>query len=114
MHIPSPSHLYIGTEAADFRKSFDGLSGLVRGSFGRDPSDGSLYVFFNKRRDQVKVLYYLRGGMCLWRKRLEQGSFAPLTAPPGSSYVLLTPTEVQMLIDGIAISSEKKRLRYQK
>ena len=76
MLVPLTAPLYIARDAADFRKQCDGLSGLVRNQFGRDPSDECLYVFFNRRRDQVKILYYQRGGYCLWWKRLEQGRFS--------------------------------------
>ena len=58
MLIPGVESLYVSVEPTDFRKSYDGLAGLVKNELKRLPSDGSLYVFFNKRRDQIKVLYF--------------------------------------------------------
>jgi len=57
------------------RKSFDGLSALVRNALGRDPMDGSLYVYVNRKATQMRVLYFDRSGYCVWGKRLEAGRF---------------------------------------
>ena len=59
----------------DMRKSFNGLSALVKNKMNKDPLTGHLYVFINKKRTQCKVLYFDRSGYCLWSKRLEQGQF---------------------------------------
>jgi transposase len=57
------------------RKSFDGLSGLVRSELGADPLSGSLFVFINRRRNMIKCLYWDRDGFAIWFKRLEKGCF---------------------------------------
>src|SRR5450755_4613213 len=64
-------HLY--GQPCDMRKSFDGLSALVRNALGRDPMDGSLYVYVNRKATQMRVLYFDRSGYCVWGKRLEAG-----------------------------------------
>jgi transposase len=66
-------HLY--GEPADMRKSYDGLQALVRHAMGREPLDGALYVFVNRRGTQLKCLYFDRSGFCIWAKRLEAGRF---------------------------------------
>lgn len=66
-------HLY--GQPCDMRRSFDGLQVLVRHGLGRDPQDGALYVFVNRRASQLKCLYFDRSGFCVWAKRLESGSF---------------------------------------
>jgi transposase len=66
-------HLY--GQPADMRKSYDGLQALTRHAMGRDPLDGALYVFVNRRGSQLKCLYFDRSGFCLWSKRLEAGRF---------------------------------------
>ena len=66
-------HLY--GQPADMRRSFDGLQVLVKQGLGRDPSDGGLYVFVNRRGTQLRCLYFDRSGFCVWAKRLESGRF---------------------------------------
>jgi transposase len=66
-------HLY--GKPCDMRKSYDGLQALARHAMERDPLDGSLYVFVNRRGTQLKCLYFDRSGFCIWSKRLEAGRF---------------------------------------
>jgi transposase len=66
-------HLY--GQPADMRKSYDGLQALVRHAMHREPLDGGLYVFVNRRGSQMKCLYFDRSGFCIWGKRLETGRF---------------------------------------
>ena len=69
--IPSGVSIFLCTTATDMRKSFDGLTGLVRSEFSREPNDGSLFLFINRRRDRIKILYWEAGGFALWYKNLE-------------------------------------------
>ena len=69
--IPSGASIFLCLAATDMRKSFDGLTGLVRSEFCREPNDGSLFLFINRRRDRIKILYWEVGGFALWYKRLE-------------------------------------------
>lgn len=66
-------HLY--GQPCDMRRSYDGLQALVRHAMGREPLDGALYVFVNRRGTQLKCLYFDRSGFCIWAKRLETGRF---------------------------------------
>lgn len=68
--------VYLCREPIDFRKSIDGLSVLVEQELGLNPFGSALYVFINRHRDRIKVLYWHRNGFCLWLKRLEQDKFA--------------------------------------
>jgi transposase len=74
--LTRPSRWWLCTQATDMRRSFDGLSALVRNHLGHDPLDGSGFLFVNRRRTQLKVLYFDGDGFCVWSKRLEQGQFA--------------------------------------
>ena len=75
--------IFIATAPVDQRKAFDGLAALVRQSLGHDPLSGSVYVFGNKRKDRIKILFWEPGGYWLCMRRLEQGSpgRSPLHSP---------------------------------
>jgi transposase len=94
--------VYVCREPVDFRKSIDGLSALVAQTLGRDPFAAQLFVFSNRRRDKVKILYWERCGFVLWYKRLEKARFPwPRTGvEPG---VELTGRELNWLLDGIDV-----------
>jgi transposase len=99
-------HLY--GQPCDMRKSFDGLSALVRNSLGRDPMDGSLYVYVNRRATQMRVLYFDRSGYCVWGKRLEAGKF--LSNWRAVRTREMDWTQLKLLIEGIEIGRRRKRL----
>ena len=73
--LPSAVRIFLCTRPTDLRKSFDGLTGLVQECFGQDPLTGHLFLFLNRRRDRIKILYFDRDGLAIWYKRLEVGSF---------------------------------------
>ena len=72
--LTGATRIYLYQGAADMRKSFDGLSGLVRAEMDGDPLSGALFVFCNRRRTMVKLLFWDRDGYALYYKRLEQGT----------------------------------------
>ena len=110
--IPSAATIYLCTSVTDMRKSFDGLSGIVRSEFGREPNDGSLFLFINRRRDRIKILHWEEGGFVLWYKRLEAGTFETITSHNDQSVVTIDATELNMLLSGISLSSINRRKRY--
>ena len=67
--------VFLARDPADLRRGFDGLAALTSSVIGQDPLSGHLFVFVNRRRDRMKVLYWDRSGYCLWYKRLEAGIF---------------------------------------
>ena len=83
----------------DMRKQFDGLAALVQNQLAMKAHCGDWFVFINKRRTQIKVLYYHQGGYCLWSKRLEKGTFARVTG--SANKAALNNAQLQCLIDGI-------------
>jgi transposase len=102
--------VYLAKEPADMRKSFDGLAALTAGALGLDPLSGHLFVFINKRRDRVKVLYWDRDGMAVWAKRLERGTFRILAAD--ADRVEMTTAELAALLAGIDLNTARRRVRY--
>ncbi len=99
--------LYRG--AADMRKSFDGLSGLVRSELGRDPTSGDVFVFLNRRRTHVKLLVWERSGFALYYKRLEEGTFEVPDSPSGGA---VSWPQLMLMLEGVSLSSARYRKRY--
>jgi len=100
------------------RKSFDGLTGLVQECFGQDPLTGHLFLFLNRRRDRVKILFWERDGLVIWYKRLEAGTFQQLDPAAradralGQAGLELTATDLALLLTGIDLASARRRKRY--
>jgi len=91
------------------RKSFDGLCGIVRSVLGEDPLSGSLFVFVNRRRTMVKLLYWDRDGLALWYKRLEQGCFTLPDRWPQDG--LIERRDLIMLLEGIVPKKVEERYK---
>lgn len=89
-------------EAVDMRKSIDSLSFLVSDALVSDPGDGTVYVFFNRARDKLKLLYWDQNGFCLWYKRLEKERFK-IPVIEGDSCEL-SAASLRWLMDGLDIS----------
>lgn len=108
--LSSITRVFIFSEPTDMRKSFNGLSGLVRQHFAVDLLSGHLFLFFNHRRDSVKILAWDKDGLAIWYKRLEAGSFQI----PSSSETSLEIDHAQlaMCLAGIDLASAKRRKRY--
>jgi transposase len=94
------------------RRSFDGLSGLVRSVFQADPTDGNLFLFLNRRGDRIKMLWWDRDGLALFYKRLEAGTFEMLQAADESPVLEIDATQLAMLLSGVTLESAKRRKRY--
>jgi transposase len=102
--------VWLYTRPADMRKSYDGLSALVRNVLQEDPTSGHLFVFLNRKRTQMKVLYFDRSGYCLWSKRLEQGRFQLCSGADEKE--LLSWTQLKLLLEGIDLRERRQYKRY--
>lgn len=103
---------YLSRQAADMRKSYDGLSGLVRQGLGRDPLSGEVFIFLNRRRTMMKLLVWDRSGFVIWGKRLERGTFElPRSSEAGAS-VVLSWEELVLILEGVSLGSVRHRKRY--
>jgi transposase len=112
--IALTSHLkfYLYPQATDMRKSFDGLSGVVTSILARDPMSGEVYIFLNRRRDRMKLLLWDKTGFWLFYKRLEQGTFQLPAHASQKTAVDLPYEELLLILEGIDLSSIKRRPRY--
>lgn len=86
--------------AADLRKGFDGLSGLVTNELGGNPLSGDLFLFVNRAQTLAKVLVWDGTGLCIYSKRLEQGRFACLWRQPDEGRLRLTMSELTLFLEG--------------
>ena len=109
--LPPSVRIYLASGVTDLRKSFDGLSGLVRTILFEDPTSGHLFVFCNRRHDRLKVLYFDGSGLWVFATRLEKGTFAWPDAG-ATSRVELRAAELALLLGGLDLSHTKKRRWY--
>ncbi len=110
--LPSTIRVFVAATPVDLRKGFDGLALLVRQSLAADPLSGHLYVFFNRRRNRAKVLFWTRSGFCLFYKRLERGRFTLPEAAASAKRVEVEAAELQLLLEGIDLRGAKRRPRW--
>jgi transposase len=96
------------------RRSFDGLHALVTGAMKLDAFAGHLFVFANRRKDRVKILYWDRDGFAVWAKRLEEGTYAMPFDEEDEPQREITAQELGALLSGIDLSVAKRRKRYQR
>ena len=114
LSLALPVDIYLCVEPTDMRKSFDGLWALAAEHLGRDPLAGGLFVFINKRRDRMKLLYWDADGIALWAKRLEAGTFQRPSVDVQARSVTLSATELTLLLHGIDLKSVRQRKRYRR
>ncbi len=108
---PASVRVFVCTTPTDMRRSFDGLSGMVRDLIKADPCCGHLFVFRNKRGHLAKVLWWDRSGFSLFYKRLEKGVFR---FPTGSDASLeIDAAELTLLLEGIDLAGAKRRARFE-
>lgn len=104
----------MATEPTDLRKSYDGLTALVCGQFGHDVFDGDLFLFRNRRGNQVRVLYWDRDGYAIWMKRLEAGTFRRVRSDAGEPLMEVDLARLTMLLEGVDAKVVVKRKRYER
>lgn len=113
LSIPANVSIFAFTEPTDMRKGFNGLSSIVRTEFQTDPTDGSLFVFINRRRDRMKLLHFDRGGYWLYYRLLEAGTFESLKPRGDSCRLQIDATQLMMLLSGVAlVAARHRRKRY--
>jgi transposase len=95
------------------RRSFDGLMAIVQSEFAKDIRLGDYFMFVNKRRDRVKILWWDRDGLAIFMKRLESGTVQKLPSDINSKSMVIDHAQLSMLLSGIDVTNIKRRKRYE-
>jgi transposase len=114
MSLPASVRVYLCTVPCDMRRSFDGLQGMVASVMQLDALAGHLFVFSNRQRDRIKVLYWDHDGFAIWSKRLEEGTYAMPFGRGEGVHCELSAQELSALLSGIDLSQAKRRKRYRR
>lgn len=110
LSLPPSVRIFAARGATDMRKSFDALAGLVCDVIAEDPQSGHLFVFVNRRKDRVKILWWDRSGYFLLAKRLEYGQFHVYDQAEGSAGGYeRKASELALLLEGIDLRGAKRR-----
>lgn len=113
--FPSNLKVLVALDPCDMRKSFHGLVVIAESLMEQGLQSGALFVFTNKRRNRLKVLYYDRTGICILAKRLECGAFSwPRPSDGKKPSLSLSPEALQLLLDGIDLHSATMRPWYER
>lgn len=105
MMVLGEARIYLCREAVDFRKSINGLSLLVAEVLGHNPLSSHWFVFSNRRRNKIKILYWQRTGFCLWLKRLEQDRF--IWPKEEETVIELSTQQLRWLLEGYNLNVMK-------
>jgi len=111
--LPPSVKIFLFTARTDMRKGHDGLASLVTNEMRADLFSGHLFVFVSKRGDRVKILAWDRGGLALWYKRLEKGTFRIPKIDDSSKSVPMDSGELSMLLEGIDYSKMRRPKRWE-
>jgi transposase len=104
--------VFMAVEPVDLRKGFDGLSAAVQTVFDRRVLDGHLFLFLNRRRDRIKILWWDKDGLAIFYKRLERGSYEIPRHLSGTRQLTLDATQLALLLGGVQLASVQRRPRY--
>lgn len=113
LSLPPSVRLFVATQLIDGRKGPDSLMTLVRDLLGEDIFEGHLFIFFARRRDRVRVIYWDRNGIAMWTKRLERGRFR--FQSPGDNIIdvrTIEAAELALVLEGIDLDGARRRPRW--
>jgi transposase len=114
LSLPPSVRIFVATQPVDGRKGADSLMVIVRDVFGHDPLGGHLFVFFSKRCDRVRIVYWDRNGFAMWSKRLERGRFHPVFSSDGVlRSISIEAAELALIVEGIDLAGARRRRRWQ-
>jgi len=113
--LPPQIRVFLCRRPTDMRKSFNGLVALTEAELNQDPLSGDLFVFVNRRRDRIKILYWGQTGFCIWYQQLQKGTYQlPRQESLDDQEALeVTRSQLSLILDGIDLSSARQRVRFQ-
>jgi transposase len=113
--LPPQIRVFLYRLPTDMRKSFHGLIALTESALKQDPLSGSLFVFVNRRRDRIKILYWGQSGFCIWYQQLQKGTYQlpAAEALEVQQTVEVTRSQLSLILDGIDLGSARQRKRFQ-
>ncbi|NQY57401.1 MAG: IS66 family insertion sequence element accessory protein TnpB [Ilumatobacteraceae bacterium] len=111
--LPTSVQIYLARGPTDMRKAIDGLAALTTSVLEKDPMSGHLFVFCNRRRDRIKILYWEQSGFWLLHKRLEKGTFAwPVMDGDDPKRVEMSASDLAALLSGLDVQRASRRRWY--
>lgn len=111
--VAPTTRVYLYMHQVDMRRSFDGLLAIVQSEFDRDIRLGDYFMFINRRRDRIKIIWWDRDGLAIFMKRLESGTVQKPVSAGDEKSLIIDPTQLSMLLTGIDVSNIKRRKRYE-
>lgn len=112
LSLATSCRYFMCRQHTDMRKGFDGLSGLVRDALSINPLSGDVFIFLNRRRNQVKLLLWERDGFSIYHKRLERGTYEVPVQEDGNT-IELRSDELLFILQGVSLKSIKRRTRFE-
>ena len=112
LHLNSSTSYYWYNGAADMRKGFDALCGIIQQQMHSDVLRGGVYIFVNRKRSQIKLLTWEGDGLAVYYKRLEKGVYELPSISADSSCATIDPLQLQLILQGIVLTSVKQKKRF--
>ena len=106
--------IFVCTTPTNMTYSFDSLMGRAQEIFDQDPTSGHLFLFLNRRRDKMKILFWDHDGFCIWYKRLEAGTFQMLTTTNDQEGIEIEYSQLVQLLGGLDLKTGRRRRRYRR
>jgi transposase len=110
--VNATTRVYLYMRNVDMRRSYDGLMDIVQTEFARDIRLGDYFMFVNKRRDRIKIMWWDRDGLAIFMKRLEAGTVQKPIITSDAKSLIIDQAQLAMLLTGIDVSNIKRRKRY--
>ena len=111
--VAASTRVYLYLRDVDMRRSYDGLQAIVQAEFARDIRLGDYFMFINRRRDRIKIIWWDRDGLAIFMKRLEVGTVQRPLVEGDDKSLIIDQAQLSMLLTGIDVSNIKRRKRYE-